>query len=71
LKYLDPDPASLAILIGGASGSIPALFTPLDWDRYYLLPVYFSTLVIAVGLARSLMFGYGSLQRNFAHQPTG
>jgi hypothetical protein len=69
LKYLDPNPASLAILIVGASASIPPLFTPLDWDRYYLLPVYFSTLIIAVGLARSILFGYGSIRKMMIHQP--
>jgi hypothetical protein len=31
--------------------SVPALLTPLDWDRYYLLPVFFSTAFIAMGLA--------------------
>ncbi|MBK9375713.1 MAG: hypothetical protein IPN03_18835 [Holophagales bacterium] len=26
--------------------------TPVDWDRYYLFPVVFLTLLIAVGAAR-------------------
>lgn len=30
--------------------SIPALFTPIDWDRYYLFPVFFSTICIAMAL---------------------
>jgi 4-amino-4-deoxy-L-arabinose transferase-like glycosyltransferase len=70
LKYLDADPASLAIIIVGASASIPPLFTPLDWDRYYLLPVYFSTLFIAVGLARTILFGYGSFHGKIIHHST-
>ncbi len=50
LKYLHPNSASVAILVVGMSTSLPSLFTPLDWDRYYLLPVYFSTLSITVGI---------------------
>lgn len=34
----------------GAAMSIPSLFTPLDWDRYYLIPVFFATIFIAIGL---------------------
>jgi hypothetical protein len=29
----------------------PALMTPLDWDRYYLLPVFYSTIFISIGVA--------------------
>lgn len=50
LKNLHANSASLAILFVGAAASLPPLFTLLDWDRYYLLPVYFSTLAIAVGI---------------------
>lgn len=37
-------------LIGGAT-SLPSLATPLDWDRYFLLPVFFATILIAIGAA--------------------
>jgi hypothetical protein len=70
LKYLDPNPASIAVLIIGVFASIPALFTPLDWDRYYLFPVYFSTLFIAVGLARTILFGFGSIHGKMIHHST-
>jgi hypothetical protein len=50
LKYIHPESVSTAILFVGATSSFPSLFTPLDWDRYYLLPVYFSTLVITIGI---------------------
>lgn len=53
---------SAVILVFGLILAIPSLFTPLDWDRYYLLPVFFSTVFIAVGLAevskRALIFVY-------------
>jgi len=45
-----PDSAMLAILLVGFSVSLPTLFTPLNWGRYYLLPVYFSTVFIVVGV---------------------
>lgn len=34
--------------------AMPALLTPLAWDRYFLLPVVFSTMFIAVGLSAVL-----------------
>jgi len=43
---------SLVLLLIAFSASAPALLTPLDWDRYYLFPVFFSTVFIAVGFAR-------------------
>jgi hypothetical protein len=33
--------AIVALAVIGAVVSAPALLTPLDWRRYYLLPVYF------------------------------
>lgn len=42
--------ASLVLLLIAFSSSVPALMTPLDWDRYYLFPVFFSTVFIAVGI---------------------
>ena len=45
-----PNASLLAILLVGVSASVPALFTPLDWSRYYLLPVWFATVLIVVGL---------------------
>jgi len=44
-------PGALAILLVGGAASLPPLFTPLDWNRYYMLPVFFTTMVIAIGLA--------------------
>jgi len=59
IKRLNNNPASMAILIVSAFSSLPPIFTPLDWDRYYLLPVTFSTIFIAVGIWWTLSFGYG------------
>jgi 4-amino-4-deoxy-L-arabinose transferase-like glycosyltransferase len=41
---------SVVILVVGLGTAAPALFTPLDWDRYYLLPVIAATVCIAVGI---------------------
>ncbi len=49
--------AAPGLVVVGAAMVTPALSTILDWDRYYLLPVVFSTLCIAVavgGVARWL-----------------
>jgi hypothetical protein len=46
--------ASLALLLFGFATAAPSLLTPLDWDRYYLLPVAFSTIGVAVAIACGL-----------------
>ena len=43
--------AAVVLLAGGVFTAGPALMTPVDWDRYYLFPVVFLTVVIAVGAA--------------------
>jgi hypothetical protein len=42
---------SMVILLVAATTATPALFTPLDWERYYLLPVIAATVCIATGIA--------------------
>jgi hypothetical protein len=42
--------AAAVILAFGLFSAGPALLTPLDWPRYYLFPVIFSTLCIAVAI---------------------
>ncbi len=36
----------------------PSLLTPLDWGRYFYLPVFFSTILISIGIAEILRFVY-------------
>jgi 4-amino-4-deoxy-L-arabinose transferase-like glycosyltransferase len=36
-----------AVFLFGAVVSLPSLLTPLDWDRYYLFPIIFSSFLIA------------------------
>jgi 4-amino-4-deoxy-L-arabinose transferase-like glycosyltransferase len=50
LRRRHDNPASLALLLVSFFVAAPSLMTPLDLPRYYLLPVFFSTLYIAVGI---------------------
>lgn len=43
------NPSALSIFLMGLFMSIPSLFTPLNIDRYYFLPVYFVSILIVVG----------------------
>jgi len=42
----------LVILLAAAAVAILPLFTPLDWDRYYLYPVVFISLFIAASVGQ-------------------
>ena len=48
------NPASVAMIAAASVTVLPALFTPLDWDRYYLFPVIFVSCSIAIGIGMSL-----------------
>ena len=41
---------ALAILVVAAVTALPPLLTPLDWDRYYMYPVIFVSVSVAIGL---------------------
>jgi 4-amino-4-deoxy-L-arabinose transferase-like glycosyltransferase len=43
------DPTALALLLVLGAMAAPMLATPLDWGRYYMFPVFFSTILIAIG----------------------
>ena len=43
-------PATLVFLLAALTASIPTFFTLLDWDRYYLLPVFFSSMAVTIAL---------------------
>ena len=49
-KNDNSNPGALVILAIGLATSLPSLFTPLDWDRYYIFPIYFSTMAITIGI---------------------
>lgn len=51
----------LAVLLVGLTVAAPTWLVPLDWDRYYLLPVGFDTLItaMALGAAASALAKWG------------
>ncbi len=48
-----PETSSVIILMAITSAG-PMLLTPLNWDRYFLLPILFTTICIAIGFAWSV-----------------
>jgi len=42
--------ALVVLTVVGMVVSVPALFTPLDWPRYYVLPVFFSSFQVVLGI---------------------
>jgi hypothetical protein len=49
-KNKSPEPSTPALVAIALTSTIPVLMTPLDWDRYYLFPVFFSTIIIVLGI---------------------
>jgi hypothetical protein len=68
LKNKNSRTSLITICIVGIITSFPSLLTPLDWDRYYLLPVFFSTIFIAIGIGVSILFVNVSVRKLIKHQ---
>lgn len=49
-KRDEPVSAAVTLLSFALTATIPTLFTLLDWDRYYLFSVFFSSLMIAIAI---------------------
>ncbi len=62
--------AAVTILAVAATASIPSFFTLIDWDRYYLFPVFFSSMAIAIGLGWLLQRVYTLILRVRTVHPT-
>lgn len=56
LRGNDNGGTSMVLVAVAVTTATPALLTPLDWERYYLLPVIFSTVGIAVGIAACMTY---------------
>lgn len=50
LREPGSDPLAFCVLAGAAFACAPTLLSPLDWGRYFILPVVFSTFLIALGV---------------------
>lgn len=57
IKNQNSKPEAVVIMVIGLVTSFPSFYTPLDWERYYILPVYFSTMAIAIGIWLLALFG--------------
>ena len=68
LKNLHSNPAPISILMVCVATSFPPLLTPLNWDRYYLIPIFFSTIFIAIGIWWSLYFLYNFFSKLISKQ---
>ncbi len=51
------------ITIIGFSVSFPMLFTPLDWSRFYLLPIFYSGIIEAVGLGLLIEWAFEQIKK--------
>ncbi|NJC96855.1 MAG: hypothetical protein C3F07_10485 [Anaerolineales bacterium] len=45
----------IILLLGALFCVVPMLFTPFDWERYYLFPVYFSCIFFAIGIGQLIL----------------
>lgn len=46
--------SSVIVMLFMLTVASPALLTPLNWERYFLLPIVFSTLCISIGIATAI-----------------
>ena len=44
--------ASIILLLGTLLCAVPMLFSPFDWERYYLLPIYFGCIFFVIGISQ-------------------
>lgn len=54
---------SIVFLSGAFLCALPMLFTPLDWERYYLYPIFFSCIFFSLGMSELLYLGASYAQR--------
>lgn len=50
------------LLSGALTGAAPMLLVPFDWDRDYLLPIFFSCIFFSIG-AGQLLFIWFHIQK--------
>ena len=63
-----PARAAAVVLLFGAFAALPTMWTPLDWSRYYLFPVTFTSMLMAVALGRAISRVFASVSRATATQ---
>jgi hypothetical protein len=53
----------LVFLLGAFILAVPMLLTPLDWERYYLYPIFFSCIFASLAIGELLLIGTSSTQK--------
>ena len=53
---------ALALWLGGVNVALAVALLPLDWDRYHMMPVFFSTWLMAIGAWQALRTAGRSLR---------
>jgi hypothetical protein len=48
-------PRGLVLVSAAVVLGLPMCFTPLDWDRYYLWPVFFACIFLSIGASRLIL----------------
>ncbi len=64
-RSTQPRAGPLVVLIFAVTTAGPALLTPLDWGRYFLLPVVFVMLCSATGVAAAVTWLYSATALRF------
>lgn len=54
---------SVVFLSGAFVCAFPMILTPLDWERYYLYPIFFSCIFFSLGIGQLLFMGVSYIQR--------
>ena len=54
---------SVVFMSGAFVCAFPMLLTPLDWERYYLYPIFFSCIFFSLGVSELLFIGVSYFQR--------
>jgi hypothetical protein len=62
--------AAVVLLIMGATVALPALATPLDWDRYYLLPIIWTTICSALRIGQLATLVWSRARHTLVPSPT-
>jgi len=59
---------SVVFLSGALLCALPMLFTPLDWERYYLYPIFFSCIFFSLGMGELLHLGASYAGKQQKHE---
>jgi hypothetical protein len=53
----------MVFLLGALVLAIPMLLTPMDWERYYLFPIFFSCIFFSLAIGELLLIWISSIRK--------